>query len=302
MNVKKKFLLALFFFIIINQSMAQDIYNLWEGEKKPYHKENDLEEYEKEAWGTTCVFDITEPTLTVYQAKGENRGKAVVIYPGGGYTTVALYHEGHDLAKVLSEQGITSAVLKYRLPNPKSSDQPELVPLSDARRALKLLRNNAEKYSINKEQIGVLGFSAGSHLATVVSLWKSEDKDEIPNFSALIYGVTTLSEVNLKWLEESLYYRKLTEEELAQNKLLELVSPNTPPAFLVHAYDDTVCLIEETTLYANRLFENGVPVEMHLFPKGGHGFGIGRKNDGTDQWLRLFINWLKLNDFDDNKL
>jgi acetyl esterase/lipase len=241
-----------------------------------------------------CAFNVTEPTLTFYKAEGNNTGKAVIIIPGGGYSIVAIYHEGHDLAKVLAEQGITAAVLKYRLPNPESSDQPNLVPLSDARRALKLLRNNADKYGIHKEKVGVLGFSAGSHLSTVTSLWKSEDSDEIPNFSALIYGVTNLSEANQKWLEESLYYRKLTKEEVAQNRLLDLVTKDTPPAFLVHAYDDDVCNVEETTLYAQKLFEHKVSVEMHLFPKGGHGFGMGRREDGTDQWVRLFVNWLIL--------
>jgi len=140
-----------------------------------------------------------------------------------------------------------------------------------------------------------MGFSAGSHLATVTSLWRSEDKEENPNFSALIYGVTNLTDANLQWLEESLYFRKLTEEEMAQNRLLDLVSKDTPPAFLVHAYDDDICNVEETTLYAQKLFEHNVLVEMHLFPKGGHGFGMGRKEDGTDQWVQLFINWLKLN-------
>jgi dipeptidyl aminopeptidase/acylaminoacyl peptidase len=97
----------------------------------------------------------------------------------------------------------------------------------------------------------------------------------------------------LKWLEESLYFRKLTDAELAQNRLLNLVTNETPPAFLVHAYDDNVCKVEESTLYAEKLFEHGVPVEMHLFPKGGHGFGLGRTEDGTNQWLQLFVNWLK---------
>jgi len=139
-----------------------------------------------------------------------------------------------------------------------------------------------------------LGFSAGSHLATVTSLWKSKDKEEKPNFSVLIYGVTNLTDVNLKWLQESLYFRKLTNKEIAQNKLLDLVSKDTPPAFLVHAYDDSVCKVSETTLYAKKLFEYNVQVEMHLFPKGGHGFGMGRKEGGTDQWVKLFVNWLQL--------
>jgi acetyl esterase/lipase len=289
-----KLFFILLFCLNIKQGEAQEVYKLWEGQKKSYYKENNLKEYEEESWGVMCAFNVTEPTLTFYKAEGNNTGKAVIIIPGGGYSIVAIYHEGHDLAKVLAEQGITAAVLKYRLPNPESSDQPNLVPLSDARRALKLLRNNADKYGIHKEKVGVLGFSAGSHLSTVTSLWKSEDSDEIPNFSALIYGVTNLSEANQKWLEESLYYRKLTKEEVAQNRLLDLVTKDTPPAFLVHAYDDDVCNVEETTLYAQKLFEHKVSVEMHLFPKGGHGFGMGRREDGTDQWVRLFVNWLIL--------
>ncbi|MCK5208901.1 MAG: alpha/beta hydrolase [Cyclobacteriaceae bacterium] len=284
--------LVFIFLSIINESKAQDVYKLWEGQKKPYYKENNLKEYEKESWGVMCVFNVTEPTLTVYEANGTNTGKAVIIIPGGGYTLEAIYHEGHDLAKVLAAQGITAAVLKYRLPNPESSDQPNLVPLTDARKGFKLLREKADKYGIQKEKVGVLGFSAGSHLATVTSLWESEDKEENPDFSALIYGVTNLSEANLKWLEESLYYRKLTEEEIAHNKLLDLVSKDSPPAFLVHAYDDDVCNVEESTLYAQELFKHDVSVEMHLFPKGGHGFGMGRKEDGTDQWVQLFVNWL----------
>jgi acetyl esterase/lipase len=240
-------------------------------------------------YDTTCVFDITEPTLTLYKAKGLNSGKAVLIIPGGGYSLVALYHEGFDVAELLAENGITAAVLKYRLPNPRSSDRPHRVPLSDARRALKLLREKAA----DDAETGVLGFSAGSHLATVMSLWESGDEDENPDFSALIYGVTNLSEDNLKWLEERLYYRRMTDEEVAQNTLLNLISADTPPAFLVHAYDDKVCNIEESTRYAEQLSEHNIGVEIHLFPKGGHGFGTGRKEDGTDQWVPLFINWVK---------
>lgn len=291
--MKHALCLSILFIMVVFQSLSQNVYKLWEGQEIPYYKENNLKEYEKEAYQTTCVFNITEPTLTVYPAQGENSGKAVVVIPGGGYSLVAMYHEGYDVAKALSEAGITAAVLKYRLPNPESSDQPHLVPISDARQALKLLRAKASEYGINKNQVGVIGFSAGSHLSTVASLWKSKDKDENPNFSGLIYGVTNLTEENKKWLEESLYYRKMKEEEIAQNTLLNLVSENTPPAFLVHAYDDDVCHISESTLYADKLRENNVVVEMHLFSKGGHGFGLGRKSDATNQWMPLFTNWIK---------
>jgi acetyl esterase/lipase len=277
-----------------NKNAVPDVYVIWDGENKPFYKVNTIKEYEEKCWGTLCVFDVVEPTLTVYKAKGKNTGIGVVILPGGGYTAEAIHPEGHDVAKVLAKQGITAAVLKYRLPNPKTSDQPNMVPVSDARRAIRLLRQMADKYGIRKS-VGVLGFSAGSHLATVTSLWKSSEATENPDFSALMYGTTTLSDENLKWLEEALYFRKLTAEELAQNRLLDLVSNKTPPAFLVHAYDDDVCKVEETTFYAQKLFEHNVLVEMHLFPKGGHGFGLGRKQDGTDQWMQLFVNWIKSN-------
>ena len=276
------------------ESKAQDVYELWEDQEIPYYKENSLKEYEKvSSFNVVCAYDVTEPTLTVYQAEGENSGQAVILLPGGGYSLVAIYHEGHDLARILAKQGITTAVLKYRLPRTESSHQPHLVPLADTRRALKLLRTHSEKYGFGKDKLGVMGFSAGSHLATVASLWKSDDEEENPNFSALIYGVTDLDAGNLKWLEDSLYHRTMTDEEVAQNTLLNLVSKDAPPAFLVHAYDDDVCNIKESTLYAEKCVEHHVPVEMHLFPKGGHGFGMGREEDGTAQWVQLFVNWLK---------
>ena len=282
--------------MILSESHAQDVYKLWEGQSKPYYKENNLKEHEKQAFGVTCVYDVTEPTLTVYRAQGQNSGRAVIIIPGGGYTLESIYHEGYNLAKVLSYNGITAAVLKYRLPNPVSSDQPHLVPLLDTRRALSLLREKSSAYGFDKNMVGLMGFSAGSHLATVTSLWKSDNRDENPDFSALIYGVTRLTDTNLKWLEENLYFRKLTPEEKAENRLVELITQETPPSFLAHAYDDDVCNIKESTDYANALREHQVGVEMHLFPEGGHGFGMGRKEDGTDQWVTLFISWLKRTD------
>lgn len=275
-----------------NRNDVMDVIHIWDGQIKPFHKENDIKEYEAQNWGTICVFNVTEPTLTVYKAKNKNTGVGVVILPGGGYTAEAIQSEGHDAAKALADRGITAAVLKYRLPNPQTSDQPQFVSVTDTRRALKLLRQMAEKYRLDRNKVGVLGFSAGSHLATVSCLWKSKSADENPDFAGLIYGTTNLSDENLKWLEESLYYRKLTDDEIAQNRLLDLVTNETPPAFLVHAYDDDVCMIEETTLYAQKLFKHNVPVEVHLFPNGGHGFGLGRREDETSQWLDLFVNWV----------
>lgn len=296
MKMTARVLLVLFL-LTYGPANSQEEFKLWEDEKIPFYKENNLEEFEKEVWGTTAVGNITEPTLTIYKAAGQNTGKAVVIIPGGGYELVAMYHEGYELAELLSKNGITAAVLKYRIPNPKSSSEPHRVPLSDGRKALKIMHEKAEDYGINTDDIGVVGFSAGSHLATVLGLWKSEEENGNPDFTGLIYGVTSLTEGNKGWLESNLYHRELTDDEIAQNTLLNLVNEDSPQAFLVHAIDDDSCSLEETTLYAQKLVEHGVLAETHIFPKGGHGFGVGRASDGTDQWVSLFVNWVKNSQF-----
>jgi acetyl esterase/lipase len=295
-NMRTLFFYWILIFLPAN-AMSQEVIPIWEGMQMPFQKENDLLEYEAEAFGTQVVYNITKPTLTIFKPQGINTGMSIIVLPGGGYAYEAIYHEGYDVAKKLADNGITGAVLKYRLPNPESSDQPEKVPLADSRRALELLRQKAVDLAVDPSKIGIMGFSAGSHLAAMTSLWKSDDPDENPDFSVLVYGVTDDKPDNIRWLEESLYHRPMTEEELKMNKFLDLVDAQTPPVFLVHAYDDDVCHVSESTLYAQKLSEHKVPVEMHLFTKGGHGFGLGRKEDGTDQWLPLLVSWLKTDPF-----
>ena len=293
MNFEKVFL-SLLIFSLFTPCFCQSniLINIWDSEEKPFYKENTLEEYYKKEWGTLNVYNVTEPTLEIFPAKGKNQNKCVLILPGGGYNLVAINHEGYDIARKLSEQGITSAVLKYRLPNILSSNQPHKVPLVDTWKALKILRSQAQEFKYDINQIGIIGFSAGSHLAAMVSLLDSGNNVERPNFVALIYGVTRLKNKTQIHLEENLYYRKLTAVEEIQLDLINLINENTPPTFLVHAYDDPICHVSESTDYAEKLFEKNIPVEMHLFTEGGHGFGLGREKDGTDQWLWLFISWL----------
>jgi acetyl esterase/lipase len=285
----QKINLIIFLMIMAFLTRAQQEIPLWETEYPPYYKENNLKEYTEPLWGTKCVYNITRPTLTIYPAKGENSGKAVLIFPGGGYEVVAIQHEGHDVAKVLSENGITAAVVKYRLPLAESSDKPWLVPTSDAQQALKIIRSKADELGFKMNMVGAIGFSAGAHLVAY-SASKTENK---PDFTLPIYGCPRLNEENIAWLEKSLFNRKMTKEELADFNIIEKVNRNTPTAFLVHSIDDETCHYLETTLYAEALLKAGVPVEVHLFPKGGHGFGLGREEDGTSQWIYLAINWIK---------
>jgi len=217
----------------------------------------------------------------------------MIVCPGGGYEVESFVAEGQLIAEYLASQGIVAAVLKYRLPRKEISDKPHLLPITDARRAISLMKAQANKYEIDPHKVGIMGFSAGGHLATTVSVLLSEQDDENPDFSALIYPVTTLGEENQKWLEKSLFHRPMTASEKQQYSLVDHVSDKTPPAFLLHAYDDSLVPIKESLLYAEAMTAAGRPIEAHYFAFGEHGFGPGREKDGTAQWLALLANWIK---------
>ena len=289
--MKKIFTLVLV--LVVPVLGAEEVMDLWKG-PAPYSKPYDLEEYIKESSsGVPCVHNVTIPTLTVYPAQGENSGRAMVILPGGGYVVESIFEEGSQIAEYLASHGITAAVLKYRLPLAEASDQPHLVPITDARRAVLLMKSMAETYGFDPPKVGIMGFSAGGHLATAVSVLPSDNDDEIPDFLALIYPVTTLVPEFQKWLEEDLFHRPMTEEEKRQYSLVDNVTAATPPAFMLHSYDDDVVPISESIVFAEALSAVGQDVEVHFFAKGGHGFGPGRAEDGTGQWLGLLANWIK---------
>ena len=260
-----KSICTLLLIFVASISGAEETIDLWQGEA-PYSKPNALEEYiEVSSYGVPCAFNVTRATLTVHPAQGENSGKAMIILPGGGYTEESIVAEGQEIAVALSAQGITAAVLKYRLPLAEASDQPHLVPITDARRAISLMKSMADTYGFDPSMVGVMGFSAGGHLATAVSVLTSERSSENPDFSALVYPVTILGPENQKWLEETLFHRPMTAEEKRQYSLVDNVSASAPPAFLLHAYDDDVVPIQESVLYAEALTAVGQEVEVHLF-------------------------------------
>ncbi len=280
-------------FLLMSQTLgAQDSINLWAG-PPPHSKPNSLEEQIFEAWGVPCVKNVTKPTLTLHRAQGKPSGHAMIILPGGGYEVQSFVAEGQRIAEFLCAEGVVAAVLKYRLPLPEASDRPHLLPMTDARKAIALLKSMAGEYGVNPSKVGVMGFSAGGHLAATVTVLPSDRGDENPDFSALIYPVTTLGAENQQWLEKSLFHRAMTQAEKMQYDLVSHVTRRTPPGFLLHTYDDDVVPIEESLRYAQALAAAGQDVEMHLFAKGRHGFGPGRPEDGTSQWLALLANWIK---------
>jgi len=287
-----KLIIGLVITLISQPLFAQDVIDIWT-EKSPYSKSNSLEEYVKESWGVPCVHNVTRSNLTVYPAMWENSGRAMIVLPGGGYVLESIEAEGSLIAEFLSSRGITAGVLKYRLPLKEASDEPHLVPITDVRKAISVMKSMAKEYGFDREKVGIMGFSAGGHLATAVSVLTSENADENPDFSGLIYPVTTLGSENQKWLEETLFHRSMTDEEKLQYSLVDHVNEATPPAFLLHSYDDDVVPIAESEVYAEALTAMGQEVEVHFFARGGHGFGPGRQEDGTAQWLHLLADWIK---------
>ncbi|WP_440703350.1 alpha/beta hydrolase [Dyadobacter sp. 22481] len=282
--------------------MAQtETINLWPEGKIPNFKTSDIEEKSvTDAQGILRISGVTVPTIAAYIVPKEKAtGAAVMICPGGGYGILAASHEGSDFAKWFNDRGISAFVLKYRLPNEKAMAHQHEVPLMDAMQGMKLIRQNATKWGIDVNKIGVMGFSAGGHLAATLSthhnMGEKASADGKPNFSILIYPVISFqpaishggSRDNLLGPEKSDELIKYYSNELQ-------VSDQTPPAFLVHAMDDTGVPVENSIEYYLALKKKKIPAEMHLYPKGGHGYGMRTEGKGSlANWPAAMEGWLK---------
>ena len=250
--------------------------------------------------GITRVTGVTAPTLTAYFPNGvANTGKAVIICPGGGYSILAITHEGHDVAKLLAANGITAFVLKYRLPKDEIMADKRIGPLQDAQRAIQLVRERAAEWGIASDQIGIAGFSAGGHLAATLSTHYTDavianpaHTSLRPDFSLLIYPVISMQEgMTHGGSRNNLLGDHPSPEEIARFSNELQVTVDTPPAFLVHAEDDTGVPIANSEAYVAALEKYGVDAKLLTYPKGGHGFGLHNKTT-EDKWFDHFLHWL----------
>lgn len=245
--------------------------------------------------GDRHVRDVHVPTITVYLPEGEAAPRpAVVICPGGGYGVLALDKEGHDIARWFAESGVVGVVLKYRLPRPTGHVYGHEAPLDDARQALKLVRENAGLWSVDPGRVGIMGFSAGGHLAASASV---QLKDGGPNFSVLVYPVITMVEGVAHSGSRTNLIGAKPSANLVERFSCELgVTAKTPPAFLVHTSDDPV-KDENSLRYYSALRAVEVPAELHLFARGGHGYAMRRPELPVGVWPDLLLLWMKDNDF-----
>lgn len=234
--------------------------------------------------------------LTVHPAPKPN-GMAVIICPGGGYGGVVTGPEGHGIARWLNLHGILGVVLEYRLPAGRSK-----VPLLDAQQALRTVRSNARNWQIDPKRVGIIGFSAGGHLAATASTQFDSGKPDAaetiagqssrPDFTILIYPVVSLGELGHGGSRDNLLGKKPTLEEIQRFSCERQVTRQTPPAFLAHAVDDQAVLIDNSRLYYKALQAQGVSSKLIELPDGGHGLH-GYQGASWDTWQREAILWLK---------
>lgn len=278
------------------------IISLW-GDNIPNYQKSDEQEIIEQN-DIIRIFNVAEPTLEIFlPAKKSNTGKAVVICPGGGYKSLSYDWEGTDVAKWFNSKGIAAFVLKYRLPQSKSVIVSHQAPLQDAQRAIRLLRSNAKQYHINEDQIGIMGFSAGGHLAASLGTrfdssnnFEESTLDRVsarPNFMILLYPVVSMTEsfmhkgsmINLLGKESTNNLRKSYSPELH-------VTENTPPTFIVHSADDLVVPVENSLIFFKALKDKHVMAEMHIYPFGGHGFGLALGKSYLTTWTDRLYDWL----------
>ena len=250
------------------------------------------------------VTNIEKPDLTVFPAQGvTGAAPAVVILPGGGYGLLAIEKEGHEIARWLAAHGVAGVTVKYRVSPDDTAGYFYPVPLLDARRAVRIVRSRAAEWGIDPKRVGIMGFSAGGHLASLTATtWNDtpagEPADELaavsarPDFAALIYPVIAMDEP----YGHSGSRRRLLGPDpdpalVARCSTAKRVTEQTPPTFLAHAADDPVSCRNSIAFQAACL-EHKVPVAFHLFAKGGHGYGM-RSKDAVKAWPDLMLGWMR---------
>ncbi|MDO3384397.1 alpha/beta hydrolase [Gilvimarinus sp. SDUM040013] len=258
---------------------------------------DDLEVVRDPSHPDTFIQRVTYPTMTVYlPARDKATGTAVVILPGGGYGGVSVVKEGYQVAERLNEQGVAAIVLKYRDPLDANMQDKKFGPLQDAQQALVQVRDNAQQWGVNPGKVGIMGFSAGGHLASSVAVhfddpvlphWQPGDVR--PDFQVLIYPVISFDESIAHMGSRRNLLGDSPTEELIDYFSSELqVTKDTPPAFLAHSGDDGSVVVDNSLTYYKSLQDNGVSAAVVVMPTGGHGFGMRNPID----WFEVMIDWM----------
>ena len=280
---------------VVFTATAQEVIDLYSG-NIPNAKNSGV----KEAKGSSSdgvIRRVTTPTLEVYLPASEKyNGTAVVICPGGSYRVLVYQGEGIAIAKEFVKQGVAAFILKYRLPDDSILIDKKIGPLQDALQAIKLVRENAHKWRINVNKVGVIGFSAGGHLASTLATHYSErliENNSVtnlrPDFQILIYPVISMQDSLAHPDSRANLLGKNPDKETIDHFSNErMIDANTPPAYIIHAADDKVVDVDNSIVYFEGLRHHNVPVELHIYPEGDHGFIFKRAG-----WMQPLFEWMK---------
>jgi acetyl esterase/lipase len=245
---------------------------------------------------------VSVPTLTPFIPEHAN-GTAIVIFPGGAYAGLSMDKEGYRVAKAFNQFGVTAFVVKYRLPSDEIMVDKTIGPLQDAQQAVLMVRKHAAEWGINPAKVGIIGFSAGGHLASTEGTHFDklviEDKEHIsvrPDFMALIYPVISFGPMAHVGSRENLVGKTPSADLVTLYSNEKQITANTPPTFLVHATDDDVVPVQNSLMFYENLLNAKVKAEMHIFEEGGHGFGLNNPKS-KDKWIDWCRNWLDENGF-----
>ena len=253
--------------------------------------------------GILIIEKVSIPSYQYFRVATDNTKRpCVIICPGGGYSILAAGHEGTDLANYFNSIGVNALVLKYRIPNAENQIDKSIAPLQDAQQAILLARTNADSWGIDENKIGIMGFSAGGHLASSLATHYNDIKIDNPSkislrpdFQLLIYPVISFgpeghegSRINLMGNAND----DKTQKAIHYYSNEKQITKDTPPAFLVHSKDDDVVPVANATDYFDNLIANKVPAELYLYEKGGHGYGM--KNPTSEiLWTSVMKTWMQ---------
>jgi len=290
--------LLLFLFLTPPAAFSQEFILLWEKGKMPNSKGIEL----KDEIRNERVYQVGTPGFyAFFPSNQENNGAAVLICPGGGYERLAFQISGMQLAKWFNTLGISAFVLNYRLPNSPDVQKREIAQLQDAQRAMRVIRSNAEKWKIKPDKIGVLGTSAGGHLAANLGT-ATEDaakiNDELdkfpftPNFMILVSPVITMGEYAHAGSRKNLLGVNPSKELIEKYSLEKQVTATTPAAFIVHAADDKAVNPRNSLILYNALLDKNISASLHIFPNGGHAIALRNNPGSTETWTNLCEMWL----------
>ncbi len=292
---------------VLNSNAQQKTMDLWPGGIPGLVFTDSYIEKSTASEGLITRFEkTTNPMIYIFLPPREKAtGTAVLICPGGGYAALAFGHEGNAIASWLNDNGIAGIILKYRLPSDLIMKDKSIGPLQDAQEAMRIIRRNAVAWNIDPKKVGVIGFSAGGHLASTLSTHYADKVYDVadtisarPDFSLLIYPVITMdSSFTHAGSRKNLIGDKPSDEAIKSFSNELQVNEKTPPAFMVHSADDQTVPVKNSIVYYEQLVKYKIPSELHIFQKGGHGYGLGGSKDTQSAWPGLCINWLKASGF-----